>query len=59
MWRQVWVSAGRYGNDISGGLSAGSMRFESSIYYYGSDTAQFRVTWTPAKGGSVRQFFEQ
>ena len=58
-WRQVWVSAGRYSIDIVGGIRAGSMVLEGSIYNFGGAVWDFRGSWTPNNDGSVRQFFEQ
>ena len=58
-WRQVWVSAGRYSIDIVGGIRAGSMVLEGSIYNFGGAVWDFRGSWTPNSDGSVRQFFEQ
>jgi len=58
-WRQVWVSAGRYSIDIVGGIRAGSMVLEGSIYNFAGAVWDFRGSWTPNADGSVRQFFEQ
>lgn len=58
-WRQLWISAGRYSIDISGGMREGSMHLIGNIYPFGGAAARFRGTWTPAADGSVRQFFEQ
>ena len=58
-WRQLWISAGRYSIDISGGLEGDAMRLVGSIYPFGGAAARFRGTWTPNADGSVRQFFEQ
>ncbi len=59
-WQQVWVSAGEYAIDISGGLVNESMVLVGELYNYGSgETFDFRGTWTPNADGSVRQFFEQ
>ncbi len=58
-WRQLWVSAGRYSIDISGGMVGDSMRLVGNIYPFAGAVARFRGTWTPNGDGSVRQFFEQ
>lgn len=60
-WRQVWVAAGAYSLDISGGLNdEGQMVLEGTIHYYRRGTSlPFRGTWTPNADGSVRQHFEQ
>jgi len=59
-WRQLWVSAGEYAIDISGGMVNDSMVMIGELYNYGSDeTFMFRGTWTPNSDSSVRQFFEQ
>ncbi|MDD9889615.1 MAG: hypothetical protein OXU66_11420 [Gammaproteobacteria bacterium] len=58
-WRQVWVSAGRYSIDIVGGIRAGAMVLEGSIYNFAGAVWDFRGTWIPNSDGSVRQFFEQ
>ncbi len=58
-WRQIWVSAGRYSIDIVGGIRAGAMVLEGSIYNFGGAVWNFRGSWTPNADGSVRQFFEQ
>ena len=58
-WRQVWVSAGRYAIDIVGGIRAGAMVLEGSIYNFAGAVWDFRGTWAPNADGSVRQFFEQ
>ncbi len=58
-WRQLWISAGRYSIDISGGLEGQAMRLEGSIYPFAGAAARFRGTWTPNADGSVGQFFEQ
>ncbi len=58
-WRQLWVSSGRYAIDIVGGLRAGAMILEGSIYNFAGAVWNFRGTWTPQDDGSVRQFFEQ
>ena len=59
-WRQLWVSAGEYVIDITGGLVNTSIVLIGERYNYGSgETFAFRGTWTPNADGSVRQFFEQ
>ena len=58
-WRQLWISAGRYSIDISGGLEDDSMRLVGYIYPFGGAAARFRGTWSAHADGSVRQFFEQ
>jgi len=58
-WRQVWISAGRYAIDITGGLQGDYMVLVGSAYYYNGTQAEIRGTWTPNEDGSVRQFFEQ
>ena len=58
-WRQVWVSASRYSIDIVGGIRAGAMVLEGSIYNFAGAVWDFRGTWTPNADGSVRQFLEQ
>ena len=55
-WRQVWVSASRYSIDIVGGIRAGAMVLEGSIYNFAGAVWDFRGTWTPNADGSVRQF---
>ena len=58
-WRQVWVSASRYSIDLVGGIRAGAMVLEGSIYNFAGAVWDFRGTWTPNADGSVRQFLEQ
>ena len=58
-WRQVWVSASRYSIDIVGGIRAGAMVLEGSIYNFAGAVWDFRGTWTPNADGSVRQFLAQ
>jgi len=59
-WRQLWVSAGEYSIDYSGGLVDGAMVMVGELYNYGSDEAfDFRGSWSENGDGSVRQFFEQ
>lgn len=58
-WRQLWVSAGAYSIDISGGIEDGSMVLTGNIYYFAAGSVGFRGSWTPNADGSVRQFFEQ
>ena len=60
LWRQVWVAAGAYNIDYTGGLTGDSMVLQGQIYYYEPKAEfPFRGTWTPNEDGSVRQFFEQ
>lgn len=59
-WRQIWISAGQYAIDFSGGLQDGSMVLVGELYnYVGDETFDFRGTWSSNGDGSVRQFFEQ
>jgi len=58
-WRQVWVSSNRYSIDIVGGIRAGAMVLEGSIYNFAGAVWDFRGTWTPKEEGSVHQFLEQ
>ena len=59
-WRQLWVSAGEYSIDYSGGLVDGAMVMVGELYNYGSDEAfDFRGSWSEKGDGSMRQFFEQ
>lgn len=57
-WRQLWVSAGAYSIDISGGLVNGSMVLLGKLYSFSGEEDDFRGSWTPNEDGSVRQFFE-
>lgn len=60
VWRQLWVSAGRYSIDIVGGLQNGAMVLTGELHnFVGNSSIPFRGTWTPQDDGSVRQFFEQ
>ncbi len=60
-WRQLWVSAGAYSIDYSGGLDDdGAMVLEGKIHYYRTGKAfPFRGRWTPNEDGTVRQHFQQ
>jgi hypothetical protein len=59
-WRQLWVSAGEYAIDYTGGMVDGAMVMVGELYNYGSDeTFDFRGSWSENGDGSVRQFFEQ
>lgn len=58
-WRQVWISAGRYSIDMSGGLEDGIMVLTGTAYYYNGTQGDIRGSWSENTDGSVRQFFEQ
>ena len=53
-WRQVRVSASRYSIDIVGGIRAGAMVLEGSIYNFAGAVWDFRGTWTPNADGFIR-----
>ena len=59
-WRQLWTDGGASIIELRGGLDAGSMALEGTIYYLSKSVERkFRGTWTPLGDGRVRQLFEE
>ncbi len=61
-WVQHWVSPGGVSISYYGGLQGESMVLQGQIYYATKSEnpiRNFKGTWTPLKGGAVKQFFEE
>lgn len=59
-WHQTWVGGRGMVLRLEGGLSDGSIVLEGELVRSTDDggTALQRITWTPARDGSVRQHWE-
>lgn len=57
-WRQLWVWQQGTTLELEGGLVEGSMVLAGPSKARDGSTIENRITWTPAKDGSVRQLWE-
>jgi Tetratricopeptide repeat len=58
-WTQIWVDSSGSSIVAKGGIEDGAMHLVGDHHYPDGSHEGFRMTFTPRKDGSVRQFIEQ
>lgn len=58
VWHQTWVDSGGLLLVLEGGLRDGKMVLEGKTVGADGKVTQHRISWTPNRDGSVRQFWE-